>query len=85
MITDCWNFAALESIAAINALTTGEYVELSKKQVNDCNWKNSMQIGGFSWCVFEYAIKNGGLVPEVIYSYTNKLERWRKIQNVSFL
>ncbi|KAJ9516951.1 hypothetical protein QJQ45_027405, partial [Haematococcus lacustris] len=74
----CWSFATTGAIEGVNAIYTGELVQLSEQQLVDCDTAKVLLphpetdmgcSGGLMDYAYEYVIANGGIDTEEDYMY----------------
>ncbi|XP_019234964.1 PREDICTED: oryzain beta chain-like [Nicotiana attenuata] len=66
----CWAFSACGSMEGINAIATGELINLSEQELVSCDSSNSGCDGGLMDYAFEWVINNGGIDSASDYPYT---------------
>ncbi|XP_069356521.1 cysteine proteinase 1-like [Maniola hyperantus] len=64
----CWAFSTIGNVESINAIKTGQLVELSAQQLVDCVEINSGCTGGSSEMAIMYLVSNGSM-SSASYSY----------------
>ncbi|KAL8232255.1 hypothetical protein R6Q57_002033 [Mikania cordata] len=67
----CFAFAAIGAIEGINAIRTGQLVDLSAQQILDCDTTERTKhcSGGLVCGVFKFVIEHGGIATEASYPY----------------
>nr|XP_043637817.1 vignain-like [Erigeron canadensis] len=68
----CWAFSAVSAVESINAIKTGQLIELSEQQLVDCDSASAGCDGGLMEPAFKFIVEHGGLATEESYPYTEK-------------
>ncbi|KAK1280802.1 Cysteine proteinase RD21a [Acorus gramineus] len=66
----CWSFSSTGAMEGINAICTGDLINLSEQELIDCDTTNEGCDGGYMDYAFEWVINNGGIDSESDYPYT---------------
>ncbi|KAM3402089.1 hypothetical protein ACQJBY_006190 [Aegilops geniculata] len=69
----CYLYSSLGAARSLNYIKTGESVDLSLQHVIDCNTLTGGDLdGGTPEKVWEFIIKNGGILPSALYPFTGQ-------------
>lgn len=68
----CWAFSAVGAVEGVNKIATGELISLSEQELIDCDRgvDNFGCLGGQAEFAFEFIIRNGGILADQVYPYS---------------
>ncbi|CAA7030724.1 unnamed protein product [Microthlaspi erraticum] len=69
----CWAFSAVGAVEGVNKIATGELISLSEQELIDCDRgvDNFGCLGGQAEFAFEFIIRNGGILGDQVYPYSD--------------
>ncbi|KAL1335817.1 hypothetical protein AAHE18_10G015800 [Arachis hypogaea] len=65
----CWAFSAAGAIEGVNAIATGELINLSVQQILDCDPESNGCYVGYVDKAFDWVMSNGGIALDANYPY----------------